>query len=182
MKRGGSSGVRTSCFPPDYEHGLRKDEITFVQVLRDAGYRAFFAGKWHLGDEGNHPEQFGFEVNVGGFRVGSPPGGYFSPYNNPYLEDGPPGESLPIRLGMETANWIEEHKDEPFVAYLSFYSVHGPIQTSSDRWAKYREKERARLHKMEYDLMPEFKRQHAEYLDPEWKPNDDWWQSQVVVD
>ena len=117
-----------------------KEEITFVQVLRDAGYRTFFAGKWHLGDEGNHPEQFGFEVNVGGFKVGSPPGGYFSPYNNPYLEDGPPGESLPLRLGTETANWIEEHRAEPFVAYLSFYSVHGPIQTSPDRWAKYREK------------------------------------------
>ncbi len=126
--------------PPDYVHGLRKDEITWVQVLRDAGYRTFFAGKWHLGDEGNHPEQFGFEVNVGGFRAGSPPGGYFSPYKNPKLGDGPPGECLPIRLGTETANWIEAHKDEPFVAYLSFYSVHGPIQTSQDRWAKYREK------------------------------------------
>ncbi len=126
--------------PPDYDHGLRNEEITFVQVLKDSGYRTFFGGKWHLGDEGNHPEQFGFEVNVGGWRVGSPSGGYFSPYKNPKLEDGPDGESLPIRLGTETANWIEAHKNEPFLAYLSFYSVHGPIQTSQDRWAKYREK------------------------------------------
>lgn len=131
-------GRENKLLPPDYAHGLRKNEITWVQVLRDAGYRTFFAGKWHLGDEGNDPEDFGFDVNVGGFRAGSPPGGYFSPYKNPRLADGPPGECLPIRLGTETARWIEQHQDSPFVAYLSFYSVHGPIQTSQDRWEKYR--------------------------------------------
>jgi arylsulfatase A-like enzyme len=126
--------------PPEYEHGLRSDEITFAEVLRQAGYKTFFAGKWHLGDQGKEPEVYGFEINKGGWRVGSPPGGYFSPYNNPRLEDGPPGESLPVRLGNETAQFIESNADKPFLAYLSFYSVHGPIQTSQDRWDKYREK------------------------------------------
>ena len=126
--------------PPKYEHGLRHDEITFAEVLRQAGYRTFFAGKWHLGDEGTDPEDFGFEINKGGWRVGSPSGGYFSPYKNPKLEDGPDGESLPVRLGTETARFIHEHREEPFLACLSFYSVHGPIQTSLDRWAKYRDK------------------------------------------
>jgi arylsulfatase A-like enzyme len=126
--------------PPEYEHGLRHDEITFAEVLRQAGYRTFFAGKWHLGDEGTDPENFGFEINKGGWRVGSPSGGYFSPYKNPKLEDGPDGESLPVRLGTETTRFIHEHREKPFLAYLSFYSVHGPIQTSLDRWAKYRDK------------------------------------------
>jgi arylsulfatase A-like enzyme len=126
--------------PPDYEHGLRPDEITFAEVFRRSGYRTFFAGKWHLGDEGKGPEEYGFEINKGGWRVGSPPGGYFSPYKNPKLADGPKGESLPIRLGNETAQFIESNRDKPFVAYLSFYSVHGPIQTSQDRWEKFRDK------------------------------------------
>jgi len=126
--------------PPEYEHGLRPDEITFAEVLRRKGYKTFFAGKWHLGDEGKEPEAYGFEINKGGWRVGSPPGGYFSPYNNPRLDDGPPGESLPVRLGNETAQFIEANADKSFLAYLSFYSVHGPIQTSQDRWDKYREK------------------------------------------
>lgn len=52
----------------------------------------------------------------------------------------PDGESLPLRLGRETAQFISNHKDEPFLAYLSFYSVHGPIQTSKDRWEKFRRK------------------------------------------
>jgi len=43
-------------------------------------------------------------------------------------------------LGNETAKFIEEHKDKPFLAFLSFYSVHGPIQTTPKLWKKYREK------------------------------------------
>ena len=134
------AGRFNKLLPPDYEHGLRRDEVTFAEALRRVGYRTFFAGKWHLGDGEMCPEAFGFEVNKGGWKVGSPSGGYFSPYKNPKLEDGPDGESLPIRLGMETVKFIEAHKDEPFLAYLSFYSVHGPIQTSLDRWEKYRQK------------------------------------------
>ncbi|MDP6115722.1 MAG: sulfatase-like hydrolase/transferase, partial [Planctomycetota bacterium] len=134
------AGRFTKLLPPDYEHGLRADEITLAGALRDAGYRTFYAGKWHLGDVGSHPEDHGFEFNRGGHKAGSPPGGYFAPFNNPKLEDLEPGESLPIRLGKETASFIEEHKEEPFLAYLSFYSVHGPIQTSQDRWERFRRK------------------------------------------
>jgi len=133
-------GRMSKMLPPDYEHGLRPDEITFAKALRNAGYRTFFAGKWHLGDVGSTPEDHGFEINKGGWKAGGPGGGYFAPYSNPKLEDGPDGESLPIRLSKETAQFIETHKDEPFLAYLSFYSVHSPIQTSMDRWAKFREK------------------------------------------
>jgi len=133
-------GRFSKLLPPEYEHGLRADEVTFAEVLRRAGYRTFFAGKWHCGEEGTYPENFGFEVNKGGWKVGGPVGGYFAPYKNPKLEDGPDGESLPVRLGRETAQFIAEHKDGPFLAYLSFYSVHGPIQTSQDRWEKFRQK------------------------------------------
>lgn len=45
-----------------------------------------------------------------------------------------------MRLGRETANFIEKNKDSTFLAYLSFYAVHGPIQTSEKTWAKYRAK------------------------------------------
>ena len=133
-------GRESKTLPPEYEHSLRADEITFAEALRRSGYRTFFAGKWHLGAEGASPEDFGFEVNKGGWRVGGPAGGYFAPWDNPKLESGPKGESLPIRLGRETAQFIEDHKEEPFLAYLSFYSVHGPIQTSQDRWEKFQQK------------------------------------------
>jgi arylsulfatase A-like enzyme len=135
-------GRMNKLLPPEYEHGLKADEVTFAEALRREGYRTFFCGKWHLGSEGSFPEDHGFEVNIGGWEAGSPRGGYFAPYRNPRLPDGPAGESLPLRLGRETATFIESHADEPFLAYLSFYSVHGPIQTSRDRWGKYRDKAR----------------------------------------
>ena len=46
----------------------------------------------------------------------------------------------PLRLGRETARFIDEHSNEPFFVYLSFYSVHGPIQTRQALWSKYRRK------------------------------------------
>ncbi|MCD8533491.1 MAG: sulfatase-like hydrolase/transferase [Verrucomicrobia bacterium] len=56
--------------------------------------------------------------------------------------DGPQGEELPIRLASETANFIKSqaHGSRPFFAMLSFYSVHAPIQTTEQRWKKYRTK------------------------------------------
>jgi hypothetical protein len=44
------------------------------------------------------------------------------------------------------------------------------------------EKEKNRLHMLETVKMARLEVQHAEYLEPYWKPNDDWWGSQVTVD
>ncbi len=130
----------TRLLPALYEHHLPHEDVTLAEAFREAGYRTFFAGKWHLGSAGSHPEDHGFEFNVGGHHRGSPPGGYFAPYQNPKMKDGPPGESLPLRLGQETAQFIEAHHDQPFFAFLAFYSVHAPLQTTQTRWAKYRQK------------------------------------------
>jgi arylsulfatase A-like enzyme len=126
--------------PAPYEEQLPLEEVTLAEALHEGGYRTFFAGKWHLGGEGFFPEDQGFEINRGGHDRGSPPGGYFSPYKNPKLEDGPEGEYLPLRLASETVQFIEAHRDEPFLAYLSFYSVHTPLETRSDLKAKYTQK------------------------------------------
>ena len=127
--------------PADYAHSLDKQEVTLAEAFKDAGYATFFAGKWHLGGEGSGPEDHGFDINKGGWDAGSPKGGYFSPYNNPKLQDGPKGESLTIRLAEETAAFIEQQRSgEPFFAFLSFYAVHAPIQTTEDLWKKYRDK------------------------------------------
>ncbi len=133
-------GRHDSHLPAEYDRNLRASEITLAEVLRENGYRTFFAGKWHLGSKGSWPTDHGFDVNKGGWDVGSPRGGFFAPWQNPNLESGPAGESLTLRLGRETANFIEANKDKPFLAYLSFYTVHGPIQTTPKLWEKYRDK------------------------------------------
>ena len=119
---------------------LPHEDTSIAEAMKGAGYKTFFAGKWHLGGEGSYPEDHGFDINVGGHHRGSPPGGFFGPYTNPKMKSKKDGESLPIRLGEETAKFIEDHKDQKFFAFLSFYSVHGPIQTTKEKWAKYQKK------------------------------------------
>lgn len=123
--------------PAHYVDRLPLEEVTLAEVLRENGYKTFFAGKWHLGAEPFSPENQGFEVNVGGIERGSPSGGYFSPYKNPKLKDGPEGECLPDRLGDEVVRFIEANQDQPFLAYLSFYSVHTPLQTKDELKSRY---------------------------------------------
>ncbi len=130
----------TQLLPPEYLHNLPSEYITLPEALKESGYKTFFAGKWHLGVKGSWPEDHGFDINKGGWEVGSPKGGYFSPFENPNLPDGPNGENLEMRLANETVKFIKSQKGTPFFAYLSFYAVHSPIQTTKAKWEKYREK------------------------------------------
>lgn len=130
----------TRLLPAYYHRHLPHSDVTMAEAFGAAGYRTFFAGKWHLGGKGSLPQDHGFDVNIGGNHRGSPSGGYFSPYKNSNIENGPPGEQLPLRLGRETADWIEANQDQPFLAFLSFYSVHGPLETTKALWKKYRDK------------------------------------------
>lgn len=125
--------------PAPYLEHLPLEEVTLAEAFKEGGYATFFAGKWHLGGEGFFPENQGFDVNKGGNHRGSPPS-YFSPYNNPQLPDGPVGEHLPDRLASETCAFIEQHQKEPFLAYLSMYSVHTPLQGRPDLVEKYQKK------------------------------------------
>ncbi|MEM6689440.1 MAG: sulfatase [Planctomycetota bacterium] len=140
---GGRSGMNFNrgerLFSAEYVRQLPSEPTTLAEAMNEGGYRTFFAGKWHLGGEGSLPTDHGFDLNVGGYSPGTPPGGFFSPYRNQKLTDGPQGESLTLRLADETCGFIESVDDqEPFFAMLSFYAVHAPVQTRKDLWEKYR--------------------------------------------
>ncbi len=126
--------------PAPYRHHLPHEDTSLAEAMMAGGYKTFFAGKWHLGSQGSHPEDHGFDINKGGWEMGSPIGGYFSPWENPKLDNTRAGEQLSMRLATETADFIRKHRDSAFFAFLSFYAVHGPIQTTRQKWAKYREK------------------------------------------
>lgn len=137
-------GRHNQLLPPDYVHQLPAEYTTLPEAMKGAGYKTYFAGKWHLGNEGSWPEDHGFDINIGGYESGGPRGGYFDPYDNPKLENQRPGENLSIRLANETVNFLRNNNPnttgQPFFAFLSFYAVHGPIQTSEEKWRKYRQK------------------------------------------
>ncbi len=128
--------------PAPYHDQLAADHTTLAEALKGHGYSTFFAGKWHLGPKGSWPTDHGFDINMGGRGHGGPYGGkkYFSPYGNENLSDGPDGEHLPDRLATETVKFIADHKDKPFLAYLSFYSVHTPLMGRPDLVEKYKQK------------------------------------------
>ncbi len=133
----------TKLLPPNYVAHLQHDETTIAEAFKEQDYQTFFAGKWHLGEQGSYPEDHGFDINKGGYEKGGPySGGFFSPFNNPKMEDHPgeKGMPLPMKLAKETATFIKGNKDKPFFAMLSFYAVHAPIQTTQNNWKKYQQK------------------------------------------
>ena len=125
--------------PQDLDE-LPLQENTLAEILQSNGYATFFAGKWHLGDEGYFPENQGFESNKGGHDKGSPPGGYYTPYKNPKLTDGPEGEYLTDRLTDESIQFLEGAGENPFLLFLSFYTVHTPIQAHKASVSQFNEK------------------------------------------
>lgn len=143
------SGDRSGKFKPaPLNDEMPLDEITLAQALKEKDYATFFAGKWHLGEtEEYYPQNRGFDVNIGGYHKGGPYTGnrYFSPFENPQMEESPEGDHLPDRLARDTAAFIEANKDQPFLAYLSFYSVHTPLMGRPDLVEKYK-KRAAKIH------------------------------------
>ncbi len=125
---------------PEDLNELPLNETTIAEVLQENGYQTFFAGKWHLGDEGFFPQNQGFDFNFGGHHMGQPPGGYYSPYKNPQLSDGPDGEYLTDRLTDESVKFLDQIGEKPFFLSLSFYTVHTPIQACERHLKKFEDK------------------------------------------
>lgn len=132
---------------PAINHELALGETTLAEKFKEGGYQTFFIGKWHLGEEDQYwPEHQGFDINIGGWSVGAPQlkkgeaNGYYAPYGNPRLEEGPEGEYLTNRLTAESIQLIRENQDHPFLLYLSFYTVHTPIQAAPERHDYFLEK------------------------------------------
>jgi len=120
---------------------------SYARELKKLGYATGFIGKWHLAGTGSvktkdgivdakwHPEQYGFDSNVGGCAYGQPKS-WFDPYRNGTVKDRKKGEYLTDRLGDEAAAFIKANQDQPF--HLTFwpYSVHTPIKAPKELVAK----------------------------------------------
>lgn len=138
--RNGSPEDRLLALP--FRLQLEREEITIAEVLKSSGYATMISGKWHLGaGEEFWPENQGFDVNSGGHAAGQPnrsktSNGYFSPYGNPRLADGPEGEYLTDRQTDEAINFIENSSGKPFFVFLSYYAVHNPMQAKEEHIRK----------------------------------------------
>ncbi len=127
---------------PYLDH-LLTEEYTLSRAYKDAGYRTYHVGKWHLGGKEYYPEHHGFDVNIGGCDWGHPHQGYFAPFGMDTLPDDiPTGEYLTDYLTDRAIELIEKNGDAPFFLNLSHYAVHTPIQAKPADLSRFAEKSR----------------------------------------
>jgi len=126
---------------------IEDDEVTWPSLLRKQGYQTFFTGKWHMGKIPSI-QQHGFDEVVG-VNDGGQPGNSFYPFEHPKrthenvqgLEPGKDGDYLTGRLTDKTVKFLKQvKKEEPFLAYVSYYSPHTPIQAKAEDIAHFEQK------------------------------------------
>lgn len=112
--------------------------------LKEVGYATACIGKWHLGGEEtdeSFPTNKGFDEFLG-FLGGAST--YFHGDNSQELifRNRQPAQIkdayLTDIIGDETVDFISRHKDVPFMVYMSFNAVHGPLQAPEYLIEKYR--------------------------------------------
>ena len=119
---------------------LPLESTTISQVLKDNGYRTAMMGKWHLGHDPYIPENFGFDVVIGGRGTPGPPQSrFFGPWNEeanlPPVEGSPNVDDV---LGDEAVKFIAGNADDPFFLALWLYNVHAPFQGKPEDIEAYR--------------------------------------------
>ncbi len=142
---------------PGYEGYLNERVVTAPTLLRDAGYRTYMTGKWHLGSgEGKGAAFRGFQKS---FVLDSGGASHFSdmrPAYAPspdikanYSENGVKLESLPDEFQYSSQYYVDrmiefldddKSSDQPFFAYLSFTAPHWPLQAPDDSIARQKGK------------------------------------------
>ncbi|MFC7338181.1 sulfatase [Haloferula chungangensis] len=134
---------------PDWKIRIDHQRVLMPEALKEGGYRTAFFGKWHLMPIGqpdfdqHYPTDHGFDINVGGREWGQPKGRgkYFSPFDMPGLDDGKAGDFLTDKLTDAALDFLDQTKrDQPFLLYFSYYTLHGPLMAPPELVAKYKEK------------------------------------------
>jgi arylsulfatase len=128
-----------------YTGFLNRDCVTIAEVLRDAGYHTYMAGKWHLGyhQQDRWPLQRGFERFYGII-----PGA--CSYLWPHGDRGITHDNTPVTIeknsGYYTTDaftdhaiqFVEEQKDgKPFLLYLAYNAPHWPLHAKEEDISKF---------------------------------------------
>jgi arylsulfatase A-like enzyme len=136
---------------PAYQGFLRDDVVVFPELLRDAGYHTYMAGKWHMGKSPrNLPGGRGFERSFallnGGASHWADQLALVPNSKTTYTEDDVVVDKLPDDFYSTTyytdrvIDFIESDLDDdaPFFAYLAFTAPHNPLHAPDASIAKYK--------------------------------------------
>lgn len=130
-----------------YETYLSDRVAPVSQVLKDAGYHTYLAGKWHLGDAiDQRPHAKGFEET---FAIMHGTANHFNEVSyleggtvytrNGELADWPDGAYSSELFTDELIGFIEANRDDgdPFFAVASYTAPHAPLQVPEDWRNRY---------------------------------------------
>lgn len=148
----GRYNIRTGVFDT-YCGGaiMATEEQTMAEIFRQAGYATGHFGKWHLGDNyPSRPHDQGFMTSVwhqsGGLaQVGDVPNwhrrdsAYFDPILWKNSERYPSKGYCSDVFTDEAIQFIRDHRDQPFLAYLAFNAPHTPLQVPESYYDRYRD-------------------------------------------
>jgi arylsulfatase len=143
---------------PGYEGYLNNSSLSIAQLLQDAGYHTYIAGKWHLGNSivggnpsvGLTPDQWGFEHSYallggasGNHFLHEPAGAKNFTFDGAYAQPGQPGQPGGYSTELYTNELIQfidsNHGDKkPFFAYAAYTSPHWPLAVPEPWFSKYK--------------------------------------------
>ncbi|MEZ6134808.1 MAG: sulfatase-like hydrolase/transferase [Pirellulaceae bacterium] len=112
---------------------LPRNETTFGQLFKQAGYATAICGKWQLGKEPDAPQHFGFDESLLWQHTRRPPR-----YANPGLErnaaeqDFSMGEYGPQLINDFALEFISKNRSQPFLLYYPMILTHSPFQPTPD--------------------------------------------------
>ena len=115
--------------PTNRTQYLPGEVMTYAEALKSERYATAYFGKWHLGWGPEHaPRAQGFDTAhvQGGWGHFVPPI-HFTP---PYPAD--TGAYLTDLLTDMTIDFIEQHRDTQFLAVLSHFAVHVPLEAPDE--------------------------------------------------
>jgi len=132
--------------PPPYTRDLPLEEVTLAESLDEAGYVSAFSGKWHVTEHYKRylgwrpdmgPRQQGFDVAIETFGSHTYAGKRSEQERSRYAV----GEFPVDDVTGNAIRFMEEHRDEPFLMYVSHYFVHTPVQAPTTwLYEKYRDR------------------------------------------
>jgi len=143
---------------PGYRGNLSTDSVTMAEVLKEAGYRTYMTGKWHVAHPSgpkspkhNWPMQRGFEKYYGIITGAS---NYYDPATlcrgNKFItvendpEYKPENYYFTDALTDNSIKFLKEHEqespDKPFFMYVAYTAAHWPLHAPEDEIARQKGK------------------------------------------
>jgi len=143
----GKYPIQNGDVPDDgFELSTISDDKNFIKQLNKANYKTAYFGKWHLGKNDHSPKGFGYDFSFAAGAAGSPIS-FIYPFNTPkgnnknvkktpivdIEEISKKGDYLTDNLTNAVIKYISEaDKSQPFMAMLSFYAVHQPLEAKEE--------------------------------------------------